>query len=102
MALGTLALIGTLTSLAGTIGSGIGSAVKNKQMDTNLRNSLAQSETDANRELYSNPLTRRDNMAYLLIRGWNLFNKISKASSLTLHASIISFVVSYIKISPLF
>ena len=64
MALGTLALIGTLTSLAGTIGSGIGSAVKNKQMDTNLRNSLAQSETDANRELYSNPLTRRDNMAY--------------------------------------
>ena len=65
MALGTLALIGTLTSLAGTIGSGIGSAVKNKQMDTNLRNSLAQSETDANREIYSNPLTRRDNMAYL-------------------------------------
>lgn len=65
MALGTLALIGTLTSLAGTIGSGIGSAVKNRQMDTNLRNSLAQSEADANKELYSNPLTRRDNMAYL-------------------------------------
>ena len=65
MALGTLALIGTLTSLAGTIGSGIGSAVKNRQMDANLRNSLAQSETDANKELYSNPLTRRDNMAYL-------------------------------------
>ena len=65
MALGTLALIGTLTSLAGTIGSGIGSAIKNRQMDANLRNSLAQSETDANRELYGNPLTRRDNMAYL-------------------------------------
>ena len=65
MALGTLALIGTLTSLAGTIGSGIGSAVKNRQMDANLRNSLAQSEADANKELYGNPLTRRDNMAYL-------------------------------------
>lgn len=65
MALGTLALIGTLASLAGTIGSGIGSALKNRQMDTNLRNSLAQSRADANKELYSNPLTRRDNMAYL-------------------------------------
>lgn len=63
--IGTIGLIGLMTSLAGTIAGGVGSAYANKANDRYLKDSLAQSYSEANKELYGNPLARRDNALYL-------------------------------------